>query len=75
MEHLTIFDVIGPSLARSCEARFARPNRRACSQARRWREGLLFWGSADYFKYFHQTGAIIQGRRLTWDDHLFEEIR
>ena len=29
----------------------------------------------DYFKYFHQRGAIIQGRRLIEGRLLFEEIR
>ena len=32
-------------------------------------------GRGDYFKYFHQRGAIIQGRRLIEGRLLFEEIR
>ena len=36
--------------------------------------GRLFEGG-DYFKYFSQRGAIIQGRRLIEGRLLFEEIR
>ena len=35
--------------------------------------GRLFEGG-DYFKYFRQRGAIIQGRRLIAGRLLFEEI-
>ena len=36
--------------------------------------GRLFEGG-DYFKYFHQRGAIILGRRLIKARLFFEEIR
>ena len=36
--------------------------------------GRLF-ERGDYFKYFHQRGAIIGGRRLIEGRLLFEEIR
>ena len=35
---------------------------------------LLFEGD-DYFKYFHQRGAIIRGRRLIEGRLFFKEIR
>ena len=36
--------------------------------------GRLFEGG-DYFKYYHQGGAIIRGRRLMEGRLLFEEVR
>ena len=37
--------------------------------------GVRLFEEGDYFKYFHQRGAIIQGRRLIKGRLLFEEIQ
>ena len=37
--------------------------------------GVRLFEEGDYFKYFHQSGAIIQGRRLIKGRLLFEEIQ
>ena len=40
-----------------------------------WGGGWLLFEGGDYFKYFHQRGAIIRGRRLIEGRLFFKEIR
>jgi len=69
---------LGLSLINFAESQCTSTCQGGDNRKKRWGEGQgegrLFKGG-DYFKYFHQRGAIIRGRRLIEGRLLLEEIR